>query len=218
MSTFYRDHGKRILDIVFGLCALPFVAASFVVAAPLIKLDDGGPIFYAASRRGCKGSTFQIYKYRSMKVNSPILKAADGSTLSSDDDPRLTRVGRMLRKTSLDEFPQFINVLKGDMSIVGPRPNLVSIPYEALDEVQKKRLVVRPGVTGYNQAYFRNSVSMEQKFENDCYYVDHVSLIFDIRIFFKTIGSVLRSRGVANTNAGEKEIADETSFVDPIAQ
>lgn len=203
MGSFYRDHGKRALDVVFGLCAMPFVAASFVVAAPLIKLDDGGPIFYTAPRRGYKGRVFNMYKYRSMKVNSPVLKAADGSTLSSDDDPRLTHVGRFLRKTSLDEFPQFINVLKGDMSIIGPRPNLTTTPYDELDEVGKKRLEVKPGVTGYNQAYYRNSVTMEEKFLHDCYYVDHVSLAFDVRIFLKTLESVLASRGVVNSTVAK---------------
>lgn len=198
MGTFYRDYGKRALDVVLGLCSLPFVAVSFAIAAPLIKLDDGGPIFYTAPRRGYKGQVFNMYKYRSMKENSPVLKASDGSTLSSDDDPRLTRVGRLLRKTSLDEFPQFLNVLKGDMSIIGPRPNLTTTPYEELDSIRKKRLEVRPGVTGYNQAYFRNSVSMEEKFANDCYYVDHVSLGFDARIFFETIRSVIASRSVTN--------------------
>lgn len=200
MGTFYRDYGKRALDVVFGLCAMPFVAASFAIAAPLIKLDDGGPIFYTAPRRGYKGRVFNMYKYRSMKVNSPVLKAADGSTLSSDDDPRLTRVGRFLRKTSLDEFPQFVNVLKGDMSIIGPRPNLANTPYETLDDVRKKRLEVRPGVTGYSQAYFRNSITQDEKFANDCYYVDWCSLSFDVRIFLKTLQSVIKSKNVTNSD------------------
>ena len=198
MGAFYRDYGKRALDLALGVCSMPFVAVSFLVAAPLIKLDDGGPIFYTAPRRGYKGKEFRMYKYRSMKVNSPVIKAADGSTLSSDDDPRLTRAGKILRKTSLDEFPQFINVLKGDMSIIGPRPNLTTTPYEDLDAIGKKRLEVRPGITGYNQAYYRNSVSMQEKFEHDCFYVDHVSLPFDIRIFLKTMQTVVLSRGVTN--------------------
>lgn len=207
MGAFYRDYGKRALDVVFGLCAMPFVAASFAIAAPLIKLDDGGPIFYTAPRRGYKGRVFNMYKYRSMKVNSPVLKAADGSTLSSDDDPRLTRVGRFLRKTSLDEFPQFVNVLKGDMSIIGPRPNLANTPYETLDDVRKKRLEVRPGVTGYSQAYFRNSITQDEKFANDCYYVDQCSLSFDARIFLKTLQSVIKSKNITNSDSANTETA-----------
>lgn len=198
MSTFYRDHGKRALDVVFGLCAMPFVVVSFVIAAPLIKLDDGGPIFYTAPRRGIRGRPFNMYKYRSMKVNSPVLHAADGSTLSSDKDPRLTRVGLFLRKTSLDEFPQFVNVLKGDMSIIGPRPDVPAKDYSELSDLQRKRLEVRPGVTGYNQAFFRNSVSPEEKYQNDCYYVDNLSFAMDVKVFLKTLQSVIASKNVSN--------------------
>lgn len=192
----YKRFGKRLLDIAVGVCSLPFVAVAFAICAPLIKLSDGGPVFYNAPRRGYKGKVFTMYKFRSMKVGSPVLKNADGSTLSSGDDPRLTKFGHILRKTSLDEFPQFINVLKGDMSIVGPRPNMPGGNYDQFDDVRKKRLEVRPGITGYNQAYFRNSVDMDTKFMNDCYYVDHCSLLFDLKILGRTFASVLSSKNV----------------------
>lgn len=199
----YKRFGKRALDIVAGVCSMPFVAAAFIVCAPLIKLSDGGPVFYSAPRLGYRGKVFTMYKFRSMKVDSPVLKNEDGSTFSSGDDPRLTKVGHFLRKTSLDEFPQFINVLKGDMSVIGPRPNMPGGDYESFDDLRKKRLEVRPGITGYNQAYFRNSVDMDTKFRNDCYYVDNCSLAFDFKILGKTLASVLTSKNIDYADNGK---------------
>ena len=140
-----------------------------------------------------------MFKFRSMKVNAPDIRNADGSTFNSEDDPRVTKIGKFLRKTSLDEVPQILNVLLGDMSLVGPRPNLPSVPYNSLPDIEKKRLNVRPGITGYNQAYFRNSVSSEVKFKNDVYYVENVSLIFDLRILIHTVISVFKHENI-NTN------------------
>ncbi len=200
----YKHFFKRAIDIFVSLIALPFVLLVVAVCAPLIYFTDKGPVFYNATRRGVNGKTFTMYKLRSMYVNSPVLKNSDGSTLTSDSDPRVTKIGRILRKLSLDEFPQFLNVLKGDMSLIGPRPTLAVTPYEELPEQSKKRLTVRPGVTGYAQAYFRNSITQEEKFRYDCEYVDRVSFVFDVKILFMTAYSVVASK---NINANEQPAA-----------
>lgn len=192
----YRKFVKRLLDIVISLIALPFVGLVILVFGPIIYFSDKGPIFYNAPRRGVNGKIFKMFKLRSMMVNAPVMKNADGSAYSGDNDPRVTRIGRIMRKLSIDELPQIINVLLGHMSFVGPRPTLPNIPYEELEEVRKKRLRVRPGITGYSQAYFRNSIPMEQKFEHDCYYVDHVSFSLDVKILVQTVLSVLGSRNI----------------------
>ena len=118
----YKHFFKRVLDIVLGLIALPFVLIVFIVFAPMIYLEDKGPVFYNAPRVGKNGKPFVMYKFRSMYVNAPDLKMEDGSTYNGADDPRMTKIGAFMRKTSLDEFPQFLNVLKGDMSIIGHVP------------------------------------------------------------------------------------------------
>ena len=190
---------KRLLDIVISLVGLPFFALIYIVVAPIIYLSDKGSVFYNADRLGYKGKVYKMFKFRSMKMNAPDIRNADGSTFNSEDDPRVTKIGRILRKTSLDETPQILNVLKGDMSIIGPRPNLPSVPYDLLPEIERKRLDVRPGITGYNQAYFRNSVSPEEKYKNDVKYVESVSFAFDVKILFQTIKSVIKRENI-NTN------------------
>ncbi len=139
-----------------------------------------------------------MYKFRSMMVNAPDIRNKDGSTYNGDDDPRVTKIGRLMRKTSIDETPQILNVLKVDMSIIGPRPFVTTHyeGYEKLNDKMKKRLEVRPGITGYSQAYFRNSISQDEKIENDCYYVDHLSFLFDAKILFHTIRSVLKHENI----------------------
>ncbi len=201
----YKNFVKRLLDIVISLIALPFVALVIVIFAPVIWLTDKGPIFYNATRRGMNGKNFKMFKLRSMKVNSPVLKNADGSTYSGDDDPRVTKIGRIMRKLSIDELPQILNVLIGDMSFVGPRPTLANTPYEQLDKNRKKRLTVRPGITGYSQAYFRNSITQEEKIVNDCYYVDHVSFLFDVKILIQTVLSVVRAKNINYQESTEKK-------------
>lgn len=201
----YKKFGKRLLDIVISLIALPFVGLVILSFAPIIYLTDKGPIFYNAPRRGMNGKNFKMFKLRSMKVNSPVLKNADGSTYSGDDDPRVTKIGRIMRKLSIDELPQILNVLLGDMSFVGPRPHLATGNYEEFDEVRKKRLTVRPGITGYSQAYFRNSITQEEKNLNDCYYVDHMSFLFDIKILIQTVLSVVRSKNINYQESADKK-------------
>ncbi len=192
----YKTVIKRGLDILLSLIALPFIVLLLVVMAPVIWLEDKGPVFYNAPRRGRNGKVFKMYKFRSMYVNVPDLRNADGSTYNGDADPRVTKVGRFMRKTSIDELPQLLNVLKGDMSFVGPRPSLTTLPYEQYNGLQKKRVTVRPGITGYSQAYFRNAISQEQKFQNDCYYVDHVSFLFDVKILWHTFLAVVKRENI----------------------
>ena len=194
----YKSFIKRLIDLIFAIIALPFICLVFIVVAPIIFSEDKGPVFYSAPRVGKKGKIFNMYKFRSMTVNSPDLRTADGSTYNSPSDPRVTKIGRILRKTSLDEIPQFINVLKGDMSLIGPRAHLADhfVSYDAYDDIHKKRLLVRPGITGYTQAYFRNSVSADEKLLNDVYYVDNLTFGMDMKIFFKTISSVLKHENV----------------------
>lgn len=186
----YVHFFKRLFDFILGLCALPFVLLAIVFIAPFIWLEDKGPVFYAADRIGYGGKPFKMLKFRSMIVNAPDIRLADGSTYNGEDDPRVTRVGRFLRKTSLDEVPQLLNVLIGQMSLIGIRPDPLDW-LEKYNEHERVILTVKPGITGYNQAYFRNSADGETKLRNDVYYAEHISFGLDVRIFFKTIKTVL---------------------------
>lgn len=186
----YVQFFKRLLDLVFALIALPFVLLIIAIIAPFIWLDDKGPVFYAGKRIGKDGKPFGMLKFRSMKVNAPDIRLEDGSTFNGDDDPRVTKVGKFLRKTSLDEIPQFLNVLVGQMSLIGIRPDPLDW-LEKYNEHERVILTVKPGITGYNQAYFRNSVDGLVKLKNDVYYAEHISFWLDVKIFFKTIKTVL---------------------------
>ena len=192
----YKKFGKRALDILLSLIALPFVLLVIVIMAPFIYLEDRGPVFYNATRRGMNGKNFKMFKLRSMYVNSPNLRNADGSTFNSDKDPRVTKIGRFMRKTSVDELPQILNVLIGDMSFIGPRPTMATTPYDQLPEISKRRLVVRPGITGYAQAYYRNSITQQEKFQYDCYYAENISFAMDVKVLLQTVKSVLKRENI----------------------
>ena len=191
----YRFFIKRLIDVILGLIGVVLTFPFFVVLAPIIYFTDRGPVFYVAKRIGKNGKLFKMYKFRSMNVNAPDIRNSDGSTYNGDDDPRVTKIGKFMRKTSLDELPQFLNVLLGHMSIIGPRPDPPD-DMEIYTEVQKIKLTVRPGITGYSQAYYRNSILQDEKFANDVYYAQNVSFWLDIRIFFKTIVSIVRRDNV----------------------
>ena len=202
----YKHFFKRLIDILIGLCALPFVVLVILVFGPIIYFTDKGPVFYNATRAGKDYKPFKMFKLRSMYVNSPDLKNPDGSTYNSDDDPRVTPIGRFLRKTSLDEFPQFLNVLIGDISFIGPRPKLYcpeKYP-NGLPEFMKKSFMVKPGVTGYAQAYYRNSITQDEKFHWDAYYAENISFLMDVKIILKTIKSVLSRKNI-NTEQSYKK-------------
>lgn len=192
----YRKFIKRIIDFIGALILLPFTLLICAVVGPFIYFEDHGSIFYKAKRRGVKGKVFDMYKLRSMKMNAPDLRNADNSTYNSPDDPRITRIGRIIRKTSIDEIPQVFNILKGDMSFIGPRPITINRPLEEYDEKRKTRLLVRPGITGYSQAYFRNSISQEEKLQYDADYAKNVTFFGDIKIVLKTIDTVLHRKNI----------------------
>ena len=191
----YNKLFKRFLDFIFAIVLFPFFILICIIIIPAIKLEDGGPAFYSSDRLGRGGKVFLMYKFRSMEVNSPDIRLNDGSTFNSPNDDRQTKIGKLLRKTSLDELPQLLNVLKGDMSFVGPRPDLPSQEklYEG-DDYEK--LSVRPGITGYSQAYFRNSVEWKKRLKSDVFYANNVSFFLDTKIVLKTILTVIRRDNV----------------------
>ncbi|KPG89172.1 sugar transferase [Staphylococcus hominis] len=193
----YKTHYKRAFDLTLSLVAMPIVGLVISGTSLLIKLDDNGSVFYKSYRLGKNKSKFLMYKFRSMKMNAPDIRNQDGSTYNSENDSRITRVGKILRKTSIDEIPQLINVIKGDMSIVGPRPDTPEA-LEIYKNDESRKLEVKPGITGYNQAFFRNSIPQVYKFKNDVYYVDNVSFKFDCIIIWKTILSVLKRSNINN--------------------
>ena len=199
----YKHFIKRVLDVLISIITLPFLGIICLVVVPIIKMDDRGPAFYSSDRIGknCKG--FKMIKFRSMKVNAPDIRTKDNETYNSEDDPRLTKIGKVLRKLSIDETPQIFNVLKGDMSIIGPRPNLNDKPLDELSQIEIKRLEVRPGITGYNQAYFRNSIPMNKKFENDLFYVENLSFKLDLEILIQTVKVILKRENVYNDESIE---------------
>ncbi len=191
----YLRFGKRACDLIIGVIALPFVLLALALLAPLIYLEDKGPVFYNAPRVGLRGQDFTMFKLRSMRVNAPDLVMDDGSTYNGADDPRMTRMGSFMRKTSLDELPQFLNVLKGDMSVVGPRPDLRR-ETELYVGNEGEKLLVKPGVTGYAAVYGRNSLPWHDRLAMDVEYVHTVSFALDVKIFFKTFSTVLKQEGV----------------------
>ena len=184
---------KRLFDVVASACGLVLLSPVFLATAIAIKLDDGGPVFYNQERIGKDGKPFKMYKFRSMKVNADqeIEKLqkhneVDGAMFKMKNDPRITRVGKFIRKTSIDEFPQLLNVLLGQMSIVGPRPPL---PHEVADytDCNKQRLYVRPGCTGLWQVTVRNSVGFHEMVNIDLDYIKRRSFHLDLEIMLKTI-------------------------------
>ncbi len=187
----YKHFIKRFFDIFIGLMALPFVLLLIIILAPIICLTDKGPVFYNGPRIGLHGKVFKMCKFRSMKVNAPDVRTADGSTYNSDDDPRVTKIGRFMSKTIIDEIPQFLNVLAGQMSFVGNRPDTPRMLDVYTEEQKKWLFITKPGITGYSQAYFRNSTTNEEKIANDIYYAQHESFGMDVKIIFRTIKTVL---------------------------
>ncbi len=206
----YRKLFKRIFDLILALIALPFWFIILIIIGPIIYFQDNGSIFYNASRLGKGGKVFKMYKFRSMKMNAPDVRNEDGSTFNAEDDPRLTKIGRFIRKTSLDETPQLLNIIKGDMSIIGPRPDLPE-HIELYDGDEDRKLEIRPGVTGYNQAYFRNTVPWKERIKNDIYYIDNLTWWMDVKIFFKTANSVLKREDVFIEQKSEKNNGEEAN-------
>jgi lipopolysaccharide/colanic/teichoic acid biosynthesis glycosyltransferase len=181
---------KRVVDVMFGAAGLIVLAPVLAAVAAVIRVVDGPPILFRQRRSGRGGRPFELMKFRTMR------DAAPGATWDpSTDSHRLTRVGRLLRTTSLDELPTLINVVRGDMSLVGPRPLPVAY-LPRYSDTQARRLEVRPGITGWAQVQGRNTLTWDDRFALDVWYVDHRSLRLDFRILARTIGYVLRREGI----------------------
>lgn len=191
----YKLFLKRAIDVVLCILALPVFLIIFIPVAIIIKLTDGGPVFYCGERIGKDSKIYKMYKFRSMRVNAPNIMNDDGSTFNSKEDPRVTKIGKFIRETSIDEIPQILNVLKGDMSIIGPRASL-ACALDSYEEDEKDKMLVRPGITGLTQAYYRNGLSVREKRLADAWYANNISMILDIKIIFKTIITVLKKDGL----------------------
>lgn len=184
---------KRILGLIFSLVGFIILIPIFLIISILIKLTSKGPIFFKQERIGRNGKNFNMYKFRTMIVNAENI--GDGIRVRSKNDPRITKIGKILRRTSLDELPQLINVIKGDMSLVGPRPPVTYHPYNGYNnypENAKKRFIVRPGLTGLSQIKYRNGVSWDKRIEIDVKYTENISFLQDIKIILATIKIVFK--------------------------
>lgn len=188
---------KRLFDITISMIGLIITSPILLITAIAIKLESPGPIIFKQERLGLNGKVFKIYKFRSMCVD-----AEKGGVYEKKGDSRVTKVGKLIRKTSIDELPQFVNILKGDMSLIGPRPALTyhPWPYNEYIEEQKRMFYVRPGVTGWAQVNGRKEVEWPRRIELNVEYVEKMSLYFDLMIFFKTIFKVLRMEDNLNVN------------------
>lgn len=193
MSRVYK-YIKRAMDFLVAVILLTVLSPLMLLAATLIAVNRDGPILFKQKRPGKDGKIFTVYKFRTM---STALIDRNGKELS--DFERMTRIGKILRKTSIDELPQLFNIIKGDMSFIGPRPLLTE--YLGLySPEQMRRHEVLPGISGWAQVNGRNTLTWEQKFAYDIYYVDHYSFLMDIKIFFKTVENVLRQDGINSGN------------------
>ncbi len=189
---------KRLIDIVLSLTGLILLSPIMLITAVAIKSESPGPVIFQQERLGLNGKVFKIYKFRSMCVG-----AEKGGVYEKKGDVRVTKVGKIIRKTSIDELPQFINILKGEMSLIGPRPALTYHPwtYDKYTDEQKRMFHVRPGVTGWAQVNGRKEVEWPRRIELNVEYVDKMSLMFDLMIFFKTVFKVVAMKD--NVNVGE---------------
>jgi undecaprenyl phosphate N,N'-diacetylbacillosamine 1-phosphate transferase len=186
----YKNYFKRLFDFTIALIGLICLSPVFIIVTIGLYFANQGKPFFFQARPGLNERIFKIIKFKTMNDKTD----ANGNLLPDAD--RLTPIGAFVRKTSLDEIPQLINVLKGDMSLIGPRPLLVSY-LELYDEFEKQRHHVRPGITGWAQVNGRNAISWTKKFELDVYYVNHISFVLDIKIFFLTIKNVLSSKDIS---------------------
>lgn len=197
-AGFYEKYVKRMLDFLISLSAIVILSPIILITALLVRIKLGSPVIFCQKRPGKDEKIFSMYKFRSMTDG----KDENGKLLP--DEIRLTDFGKKLRATSLDELPELFNILKGDMSIVGPRPLLVDY-LERYNESQKHRHDVRPGLTGLAQANGRNAISWEDKFAYDVEYVNHVTFWNDLKIIFLTIGSVVKRDGINSATSATME-------------
>jgi lipopolysaccharide/colanic/teichoic acid biosynthesis glycosyltransferase len=183
---------KRLLDIVMALCAAIVIGPVMAFVAIAIKLADNGPVLFRQQRVGRSCQEFAIFKFRTMVVNAEAL----GGYSTASDDPRITKIGKFLRKSSLDELPQILNVLRGDMSIVGPRPDVPAQKSEYTAEQWTMRHSVRPGITGPAQAMLRSSATPQERLKLDLEYVDNATVVNDAKIVARTVGQILFKGGI----------------------
>lgn len=203
----YKKFIKRVLDLLLSGIATVILAIPMLIVALIVKIDSPGPVIFKQKRVGRDGKVFEIYKFRSMKINS---EHSGSGVYSGKNDSRVTRVGKIIRATSIDELPQLLNILKGDMSFVGPRPPLTYHPWavEEYTEEQFRMFEVRPGITGWAQINGRKCVEWHKRIELNVWYVDNVSMWLDIKIFFLTIFKVFSNAD--NENVGETVKKEET--------
>ena len=196
----YKNHIKRIFDITIGSAVLLLLWPVMLITAVAIKLDSPGPVIFRQERLGYKGKVFHMYKFRSMKVNS---EHTGSGVYSNKNDARVTRVGRIIRAASIDELPQAVNMVMGDMSLIGPRPPLTYHPWplEEYTPEQRHMFDVRPGITGWAQIHGRKDVEWHKRIRLNNWYVDHCSFRLDVIIFLRTILKVLSNAD--NENKGE---------------
>lgn len=198
-KSLYSMHFKRILDIIFSFLLLIILSPVMIIISILVKIKMGSPVIFCQDRPGLNEKIFKMYKFRTMTM-----KTDEKGELLSDEE-RLTKTGKFLRATSIDELPELFNILKGDMSFVGPRPLLVRY-LKRYDEIQKHRHDVRPGLTGLAQVNGRNSISWKEKFEYDITYINKLSFLYDLKIVIKTFKNVLIRKGISsNTSATMEE-------------
>lgn len=212
-KSFYARHVKRALDILIALLGLLIASPLLLLTAIAVKLDSKGPAIFKQPRLGLNGRVFNIYKFRSMKVGS---EHTGTGVYSRKDDVRVTRVGKFIRATSIDELPQLINLLNGTMSAIGPRPALTYHPwrYEEYTEEQKKMFLVRPGVTGWAQVNGRKDVEWHRRIELNVWYVENVSFMLDVKILFRTIFKVIANADNVNVQNTLRADGDSGKGVD----
>lgn len=193
--AFYKNYGKRAIDFCISLVMLIIISPLLLIIAIIVKLDSKGPAVFIQERLTLGGRVFKIYKFRTMVVNAERIGTG---AYSFDHDPRITKAGNILRKLSLDELLQLVNIVKGDMAFIGPRPILTYHPckYEEYSEEEKTVFTVRPGISGWAQVNGRNSVDWEERFKLNEWYVQHVSLWLDIKIVFMTIAQVFSRKEI----------------------
>jgi len=201
---------KRLIDFLGSLIGIVIISPLLLIIALSIKLTSKGPVFFRQERLGKNGKVFKIFKFRTMVVNAENI--GDGLTVKSESDNRITKVGRILRKTSLDELPQLINVIRGEMSLVGPRPPVTYFPYNRYEDYPdwaKKRFLMHPGMTGLAQVTVRNSVTWDERIVVDNKYIDHFNVWLDIKILFATFMKIFKSENIYLN----KEIENSKSMV-----
>lgn len=194
----YKNYIKRFLDFTLSLLALILLSPVMLIIAILVRIKLGTPVIFKQQRPGKNEKIFTLYKFRTMNDK----KDENGNLLP--DSERLTKFGKLLRSTSLDELPELVNIIKGDMAIVGPRPLLVGY-LPLYNEEQKHRHDVRPGLTGLAQVNGRNSISWEEKFKDDLKYVNKITFIGDTKIILKTVGKVFKREGISQENSATME-------------